>query len=184
MNKLINMFLLASLAICFAACSDDDEPKSEPEFRFDNLGNIMGDRIWSTIELSVVDSQGNEYNPIDDLHLVGSGYDINFSISGNELNDYVDSDAFPGWIKYIYNYTFDRETGTIYLKGDKESFGQIVNLSEDEMEIHSEVGKWKIPGIDGRDEGSYLRCILQPETDPNMLGIYHNIEEVIDRRSE
>lgn len=187
MNKLINMFLLASLAICFAACSDDDEPKSEPEFRFDNLQNIMGDQIWSTTNRVVVFSDGSEYDPVDPddgLGIIGDAFMMYFEIKGDELHSYFDSDALPGWVKYMNTFTFDRNTGDIMLGNNRGLYGRVVRVSDGEMEIHSDFGTWEKPGETEDDKGSYIRYILQPETDPEMIETFRNIEEVIDRRSE
>lgn len=148
--KNMNWILIIILTLTLFGCSNDTEPKKEPETE-----TTQSDYIGSPNDLSIYDSNDNPYSTIIDTYCVDDGEkscreispwhpkdvlefeerdtftvspneEISFSTSNSEVNDF---------------FTYHPDTITVILMdGEKEIDGEEINIRNDKFVTPSEPG--------------------------------------------
>lgn len=167
MEKII-FTLLAGMVIMLTGCSDNDEPNTD--YKFDTLEKVCGDKTWTSDKTTFFASNGQE---IDQEFLVwnymGADLGLHFSVNNGKFIQYCRPDGNT-LERFMSDFTFDRESGNIYLNGSSKPFAQIISVTPDRIILHTHFGKWVTKDMiegndksdDSPDEGSYAEMIMVP----------------------
>lgn len=156
--------LLVSV-LTFTGCSDDDGPDT---YKFPSLQEMTGGQVWQSAEVTYIDGNGQEFST-SDLEVAGAIFGITFSVSADEFTENFMSPAMPPgtWMKNLYNYRFDRNTGYIYLSGHSDPYAQVISYDPDTQTIVM-LGRYgEYVSLDDKD--SYALWVLHPVTDLSLL---------------
>lgn len=175
--------LCMCMALCsmsLTACSDGDEPK-EDNYRFAPLEEILGSTTWMTKSCHFVDRDG-KLIATGDIPIVGWSAPIVALENGNLIHYVVSGPA----AQYIYDYRFDRATGSVYVCNGKHYDMRIVSVEPGKIVVQTDFGILD-RNTEINDETiaagevSYLQSELVPADEALMERIAEP-DDIIDRR--
>lgn len=168
MCKFMYMLSVLLCMVSLTACSDNDEPKTDPEVKFAPLEEIFGDETWvySEGEYRYFQSEGKEYDKDPDYVYVGKDYGLCFAVNVSTWKEYItsDADAEDIWYVLTHNVEFDRKQGYIYLDGNKEPYARVVDVQADRVVVDTHFGCFSdVDDVENKiDEGSFVRYVMIP----------------------
>lgn len=169
MKSFLSLVLSVALPVVSLMSCSSDEPTQENVSELSAFEKVCGDKTWVYSEVTFIDGEGHEFAIEPIFAYVGGYYGFCFDIQGDKFNEYGISDAYAEEVWYVepHAYTFDRESGYIYLDGSADPYARVVSVEEDKMVIDAHFGKFIAYGdIDIKvDKGSYARFVMVPADD-------------------